>query len=56
MESNLRYYERRATEEFRAAARAITPAAQARRTALAEMFAQKAQEHQRERVGALMHW
>lgn len=56
MESNHRYYERRATEEFRAAARAITPAAQARRKALAEMFARKAEEHQQERVGALLQW
>ncbi len=42
MESNQRYYERRATEERRAAARAITQEARDRRTALAELFAQKA--------------
>lgn len=42
MESNRRYYERRAVEELRAAARAVTPEAQARRRALAQSFAQKA--------------
>lgn len=42
MESNRRYYERRAVEELRAAARAVTPEAQARRHALAQSFAQKA--------------
>ncbi len=45
MESNLRYYERRATQEYRAAARAMTPEGQARRKALAEMFERKALEH-----------
>jgi hypothetical protein len=44
MESNQRYYARRASEERRAAARAITPEAGARRLALAEMFARKADE------------
>lgn len=38
MESDLRYYVRRASEEARAAARAITPAAQERRLMLAEQF------------------
>ena len=38
MESDLRYYARRASEEARAAARAITPAAQARRLMLAAEF------------------
>ena len=42
MESNERYYARRAVEELRAASRAITPEARARRHALAEMFSQKA--------------
>lgn len=42
MESNQRYYARRAVEELRAAERAITPAGQARRRALAELFAWKA--------------
>ena len=44
MESNARYYERRAAEELRAAARAITPEARERRRALAELFASKAAE------------
>jgi hypothetical protein len=44
MESNQRYYARRAVEELRAAARAVTPEARARRRALAEMFAQKARQ------------
>ncbi|MGF1550642.1 MAG: hypothetical protein ACFBQW_08990 [Sphingomonadaceae bacterium] len=42
MESNQRYYARRASEEMRAAARAVTPEAYARRRALAEEFARKA--------------
>jgi hypothetical protein len=42
MESNQRYFARRASEELRAAARALTPEAQARRRALAESFALKA--------------
>jgi hypothetical protein len=42
MESNERYYARRAVEELRAAARAITPEGQARRRALADAFASKA--------------
>ena len=42
MESNERYYERRALEELRAFERAITPAARARRLALAEAFKLKA--------------
>ncbi|HEX9954148.1 MAG TPA: hypothetical protein VGB48_02905 [Allosphingosinicella sp.] len=44
MESNARYYERRAAEELRAAARAVTPEARERRRALAELFASKAAE------------
>jgi hypothetical protein len=46
MESNQRYYSRRASEELRAAARALTPEGKARRNALAQMFAQKACETQ----------
>ena len=42
MESNERYYARRAVEELRAEARAITPEAKARRRALAEAFQLKA--------------
>ena len=45
MESNERYYSRRAVEELRAAARAVTPEAAARRRALAEMFEQKARQY-----------
>ncbi len=43
MESDLRYYERRASEERRAALRAVTPAARERHSELAELFAVKAQ-------------
>jgi hypothetical protein len=42
MESNGRYYQRRAVEELRAADRAVTPEARERRRALADMFALKA--------------
>lgn len=38
MESNERYYARRAVEELRAVERAVTPEAKARRLALAEAF------------------
>ncbi len=44
VESNIRYYSRRAAYEAAAAAKALTPEAQLRRRALAEMFARKAQE------------
>jgi hypothetical protein len=44
LESNQRYFARRATEELRAAARAVTPEGQARRRALAEAFALKARQ------------
>ena len=44
VESNHRYFARRATEELRAAARAMTPEGQARRRALAEAFATKARQ------------
>jgi len=43
MESDHRYYARRAAEEKRAAARAITPEAQARHAELAALFASKAE-------------
>ncbi len=43
MESNYRYWARRAVEEQRAAMRAVTPEARARRYALAEAFTEKAQ-------------
>jgi hypothetical protein len=45
MESNQHYFARRAVEEARAAARALSPAAKARRHALAEAFALKAREN-----------
>lgn len=44
MESNVRYYARRAAYEAAAAAKALTPEARLRRTALADMFARKARE------------
>jgi hypothetical protein len=44
MVSNQRYYERRASEELRAAARAVTPEARERRRALAGLFSRKAAE------------
>jgi hypothetical protein len=55
MESNVRYYQRRASEERRAAARAVTPEAQARRSALAESFAQLADQYQRDLGSVLVH-
>lgn len=54
MESNQRYYARRAVEELRAASRAVTPEAVARRRALAEMFSQKAQQCQPEQASQLL--
>jgi hypothetical protein len=44
MESNVRYYSRRAAYEAAAAAKALTPEAQMRRRALADMYARKVQE------------
>jgi hypothetical protein len=44
MESNHRYYLRRASEERRAAERAITAAARERHKQLAILFADKAQQ------------
>jgi hypothetical protein len=44
MESNERYYARRAVEELRALERAVTPEARARRAALAEAFQLKARQ------------
>jgi hypothetical protein len=41
MESNLRYYARRAAAETLAAERAITPEARARRSMLAESYREK---------------
>ncbi len=42
MESDQRYYSRRAAEEYGRACRAITPAARERHSELARMFAEKA--------------
>ncbi len=44
MESNERYYARRAVEELRGADRALTPEGKARRLALAEAFQLKARQ------------
>jgi hypothetical protein len=44
MESNQKYYARRAMEELRAFERAVTPEARARRAALAEAFLLKARQ------------
>jgi hypothetical protein len=44
MESNERYYARRAVEELRGADRALTPEGKARRRALAEAFEAKARQ------------
>lgn len=44
MESNLRFYSRRAAEEASAASRAITDAARERRLHLAETYASKVRE------------
>jgi hypothetical protein len=44
MESNQRYFARRAVEELRAADRAVTAEARARRCALAATFQLRAQE------------
>ncbi len=51
MESNERYYARRAVEELRALERAVTPEARARRLALAEAFQLKARQCGRESGG-----
>jgi hypothetical protein len=48
MESNEKYYARRAREELRAAERSLTPEGKARRTALAEAFLAKARQCGRE--------
>lgn len=55
MESNYRYYQRRANEELRAASRAVTPEAQARRQALAASFAKLAEQHQVGLAATLVH-
>lgn len=52
MESNERYYARRAAEELRGAQRALTPEGRARRTALAEAFLAKARQCGREAVAS----
>ena len=44
MEPNQRYYERRALEETKAAARAVTPEGKERHRQLAEGFRQRAQD------------
>ena len=54
MESNERYYSRRAVEELRAAARAMTPEGRARRRALAEAFESKALQCRREEARELV--
>ena len=41
MESDIRYYRRRANEEMAAANRAVTDAARARRLQLADLYAQR---------------
>jgi hypothetical protein len=46
MESNQRYYERRACEERRAAARSLTAEARARHGELADLFANRVRELQ----------
>lgn len=55
MESNQRYFARRAGEELRAAARAVTPEGRARRRALAESFAVKAQITLADLAGELVY-
>jgi len=49
MESDHRYYSRRAAEERRRAARAITPEARERHRELASLFASKAEHREEER-------
>ena len=44
MESDLRYYARRASAEMLAARRALTPEARERRLELAEMFSRRVAE------------
>lgn len=55
MDTNQRYFARRASEELRAAARALTPEARARRRALAETFASKAQISLGDAAGELVY-
>ncbi|HEX8642392.1 MAG TPA: hypothetical protein VF702_00600 [Allosphingosinicella sp.] len=50
MESDHRYYQRRASEERRAAERAITAAARERHRELATLFASKAEQRAAQRV------
>ena len=49
MESDYRYYTRRAAEEQRRANHAITPEARARHRELADLFETKAEQRQRAR-------
>jgi hypothetical protein len=49
MESDYRYYTRRAAEELRRANHAITPEARARHRELASLFETKAEQRQRPR-------
>ncbi len=50
MESDHRYYQRRAAEERRAAERAVTAAARERHRELASLFAGKAEQRASRRV------
>lgn len=50
MESDHRYYHRRASEERRAAERAITAAARERHRELATLFASKAEQRDAQRM------
>ena len=52
MESDLRFYQRRAAEERAAAQRALTPAARERRLSLAESFQRRVVEISSELVAA----
>lgn len=44
MESDYRYYSRRAAEESQRAGRAVTPAARARHLELADLFSKRAEQ------------
>ena len=52
MESDQRYYSRRAAEEYSRASRAITPAARERHSELARLFAVKAGQNSPEFAAA----
>ncbi len=51
MESDLRYYSRRAAEERQRAAKAITPEARERHLELASLFAERAQQPAARQIG-----